>query len=172
MKKILVVVDMQNDFISGALGSPAARKIVPAVARKINERRSQGYGIVFTMDTHGKDYLSTAEGRALPVEHCIKGSYGWRLCEEISAAAEGCETFEKGAFGSRALIAYLEKIHPDEIEFIGLCTDICVISNAITAKTFLPETTITVDGSCCAGSTEEGHAAALSAMRSCQIKII
>lgn len=170
--KILVVVDMQNDFIDGTLGSVQAREIVGRAVRKIRERREEGYKIFATMDTHDGGYLETREGRYLPVSHCIKGTDGWLLNPEIAEAAEGCKVYEKDNFASLNLLSDLEKIKPDEVEFIGLCTDICVISNALGARARLKDARITVDGSCCAGVTPESHAAALTAMRSCQIEVI
>lgn len=171
-KKILVVVDMQNDFIDGALGSAEAREIVEPAVRKIKERKGQGYSIFVTMDTHSDDYLSTREGKKLPVKHCIKGTRGWNLNDKIAAEAEGCKVYEKGNFASLELLSDFEKFQPEEVEFIGLCTDICVVSNALGARARLKEAEISVDESCCAGVTPESHLAALNTMRSCQINII
>ena len=169
---VLVVVDMQNDFIDGALGTKEAVAIVPRVVEKI-----KGFdGIVLaTRDTHGKDYLSTQEGKNLPVEHCIKGSKGWEIREEIEALLQE-EPIDKPTFGSPALGEKLVRINQNEkidtITFIGLCTDICVISNAMIAKAFLPEVPVLVDASCCAGVSVESHTQALEAMKMCQIQII
>lgn len=169
---VLVVVDMQNDFIDGALGTKEAVAIVPRVVEKI-----KGFdGIVLaTRDTHGKDYLSTQEGKNLPVEHCIKGSEGWKIREEIEALLQE-EPIDKPTFGSSALGEKLVRINENEkidtITFIGLCTDICVISNAMIAKAFLPEVPVLVDASCCAGVSVESHTQALEAMKMCQIQII
>ena len=176
MKKILVVIDMQNDFIDGALGTAEAVSIVPKVIEKI---RAFDGTVLFTRDTHEEGYLETQEGRNLPVPHCIKGTHGWKLHPEIESLAEdlggppALHVFDKGTFGSRALAKYLAD-DPDvsEIELVGLCTDICVISNALTIKTCLPETPITVDAACCAGVTPESHRRALDAMRVCQIRIV
>lgn len=170
--KILVVVDMQNDFIDGTLGSAEAKKIVEPAARKIRERREQDYKILVTMDTHFDDYLSTREGKKLPVKHCIKGTEGWRLNDKIAAEVAGCKVYEKENFASLELLSDLEEIRPEEVEFIGLCTDICVVSNALGACARLKESKISVDESCCAGVTPESHAAAINTMRSCQIDII
>lgn len=168
-RKILVVVDMQNDFIDGALGTPEAVKIVPAVYEKIKNFDGD---IVFTMDTHSSIYLETQEGKNLPVEHCIKGTDGWKLNEKIEPLSQCCRIFEKPTFGSVELANFITGGNYSEVEIIGLCTDICVISNALLIKAFLPETPITVDSSCCAGVTPESHGNALTAMKMCQINIV
>lgn len=170
--KVLVVIDMQNDFIDGALGTPEACAIVPAVVDKI--RNFDGL-ILATRDTHGADYLSTQEGRNLPVEHCIKGTKGWELNPEISELIK--ETpIDKPTFGSCELGMRLKELAQHEnienITLIGVCTDICVISNAMIIKAFLPEVPVTVVKECCAGVTPESHLRALEAMRSCQIEIV
>ena len=171
MRKILVVVDMQNDFIDGALGTPEALAIVENVKLKIREYRP---GDIFaTMDTHGPGYLSTQEGRNLPVEHCIKGTDGWKIRPDIAELLEGARVFEKPSFGSTDLAWELYKIADKEdieIEIIGLCTDICVVSNALLLKAAMPEVTIYVDPGCCAGVTPESHEAALKTMEMCQIQ--
>jgi len=170
--KILVVVDMQNDFIDGALGTKEAVAILPAVKTKI-----EGFDgrVIFTRDTHEEDYLSSQEGKNLPVEHCIKGSDGWQINESLDALRKE-EPVDKPTFGSIALgqllkayDTYDEKI--ESITLIGLCTDICVISNAMIIKAFLPEIPVIVDASCCAGVTPESHQNALKAMQMCQIKV-
>lgn len=171
MSKVLVVVDMQNDFISGSLGTKEAQEIVGKVADKIRKRREEGYEIFLTMDTHEEDYLSTQEGRNLPVEHCIRGSQGWQLADEIAEAARECPRFEKETFGSRELVLKLGQMAPERIEFIGLCTDICVVSNVLCTKAWLPETPLSVDSNCCAGVTPKSHRAALQTMASCQVEI-
>lgn len=168
-RKILVVVDMQNDFIDGALGTPEAVKIVPAVYAKIKNFDGD---IVFTMDTHSSIYLETQEGRNLPVEHCIKGTDGWKLNEKIEPLSQCCRIFEKPTFGSVELANFIAGGNYSEVEIIGLCTDICVISNALLIKAYLPETPITVDSSCCAGVTPESHDNALTAMKMCQINVV
>ncbi len=171
-RKLLIVVDMQNDFITGSLGTKEAQAIVPKVVEKI---KSYDLANVFaTRDTHQKDYASTQEGKKLPVEHCLKNTEGWLFPKEIEKALGDCKKFEKPAFASLALCDEIRRIHrhqPIEIELVGLCTDICVISNALLLKAFLPEVTISVDASCCAGVTPEKHEAALLTMESCQIKI-
>lgn len=169
MKKLLVVVDMQNDFVTGPLGGEAAAKILPAMKERLERARKEGEEIVFTRDTHGEEYLSTQEGRKLPVLHCVKGSYGWQIADGLRR--EGEKIFDKPAFGSVALAEYIADGKFSEAEFIGVCTDICVVSNAILAKAYAPETEITVDGGLCAGTSEKAHEAALSTMRSCQITV-
>jgi nicotinamidase-related amidase len=175
MADYLIVTDMQNDFVDGALGSAEAVAIVPAVIEKIWNFDGK---LLFTYDTHGEDYLETREGRKLPVPHCVEGTVGWHLhgeLEDIRFKAGG-KAFTKTTFGSRELAAYLalenEKQPIERVELIGLCTDICVISNALLLQAFLPETEIAVDASCCAGVTPESHARALEAMRACQIEIV
>ena len=172
--KLLVVVDMQNDFVDGALGSAEAEAIVPAVAEKIS-----GFdGDIFvTYDTHYENYLDTAEGRKLPVPHCIKGTEGWKLNESVMNALKGKKyvSLEKNAFGSFELPQLIDKAVCGEefsVEVIGLCTDICVVSNALIIKAYFPEAPLQVDSSCCAGVTPERHSAALETMRSCQIDVI
>ena len=173
MKKILIVVDMQNDFIDGSLGTREAQAIVPAVAEKI---RGFDGPIFFTMDTHDQDYLATQEGQRLPVPHCVAGTHGWELRPEICDAAEGklCQTQRKPAFGSVELPEHIRNAVGDEpftLELVGLCTDICVVSNALLLKAAMPEVPISVDAACCAGVTPEKHAAALETLRSCQIEV-
>ena len=147
-KKVLVVVDMQNDFITGALGTPEAQAIVPRVVEKI---RGFDGTVLFTQDTHGKDYLQTQEGKNLPVEHCLRGTWGWQLEPRVEAARKSVP-IEKPTFGSKGLAEVLKARHTyegplEEIQLIGLCTDICVISNALLLKAFLPEVKISVDAS-------------------------
>ena len=170
--KFLIVVDMQNDFIDGALGTKEAVAILPAVKAKIESFDGR---VIFTRDTHDSDYLTSQEGKNLPVEHCIKNTDGWQINSELEALRKE-EPVDKPTFGSVALAQllkaydnYEEKI--ESITLIGLCTDICVISNAMIIKAFLPETPIIVDAACCAGVTPESHENALNAMAVCQIKI-
>jgi len=171
MKKILVVVDMQNDFIDGALGTAEAVAIVPKVAEKIKNFDGT---VLYTRDTHEENYMETQEGRNLPVPHCIRGTEGWQIRTELQQA--GAEVVDKPTFGSRALAEKLSEMNREEaiesITLIGLCTDICVISNAFVIKAFLPETPIFVDAACCAGVTPESHARALEAMKVCQIAVV
>ena len=169
--KILIVIDMQNDFIDGALGTPEAAAIVPAVAEKIRQYREAGNQIVFTRDTHGEEYLDTQEGQNLPVPHCIEGSFGWEISAQLPV--ENARIINKPTFGSLELADYVASFDRiDSIELVGLCTDICVISNALCLKSRLWETPIGVWKSCCAGVTPESHDNALSAMTMCQIDIL
>lgn len=163
--KILVVVDMQNDFIGGSLGSDAAKEIVPKVLDKIKSFEGR---VIFTRDTHSSEYLTTREGRLLPVVHCIKNSNGWQICDELKEFAT--EVVDKTTFGSYDLPKVIGQA-PDEIELCGLCTDICVISNAMILKAAYPETDIYVDSACCAGVTADSHKTALDAMRAVQIVV-
>jgi nicotinamidase-related amidase len=170
--KFLIVVDMQNDFISGSLGSDMAKTIVPAVVRKV---RGFGGMVIFTRDTHGEDYADTQEGRKLPVSHCVKDSEGWQICDELLPYAK--RVVNKPTFGSTELPELLsaycgEGESIDEIELCGLCTDICVISNAMILKSTFPEATVRVDSACCAGVTKESHDTALAAMRAVQIEVL
>lgn len=168
--KVLAVIDMQKDFIDGALGTAEAVAIVPAVARKIEEFKKQGYDVVFTRDTHYEDYLDTMEGRKLPVVHCVKGTPGWEISPELDTS--GCTIINKPTFGSYELAEYIAgdpKL--EEVVVIGLCTDICVISNAMLIKARVPELKITVDSACCAGVTPQSHQNALDAMKMCHIDI-
>lgn len=174
--RFLIVIDMQNDFIDGSLGTAEAVAIVPAAAARIREARAEGYAVFATLDTHGEDYLDTAEGKKLPVRHCIRGTAGWRLNPEIEAALGDAEAVEKPTFGSVRLPEMLREAAgeagPREIEVIGLCTDICVVSNALILKAHFPEASVAVRRDCCAGVTPEKHAAALETMASCQIDIL
>ena len=168
MKKILVVVDMQNDFIDGALGTPEAVAIVPYVKELI-----EGFDgkVLFTRDTHFENYIDTEEGRNLPVPHCIKGTDGWQIRAELDALRT-TEAIDKITFGSRDLVDVLAaEGEIESITFVGLCTDICVISNAMVVKAFFPEIPLLVDAKACAGVTPESHARALEAMKTCQIKV-
>ena len=171
MKKLLIVVDMQTDFVTGALGTKEAQAIVPMVAEKIKKAKEDGTDVIFTLDTHEENYLDTQEGKQLPVPHCIKNTEGWMLVPQLRPLAGGCMSVEKPTFGSTRLAHIVGKTGYDEIELIGLCTDICVISNAMILKASVPETPISVDASCCAGVTPESHANALAAMKMCQITI-
>ncbi|MBQ9517240.1 MAG: cysteine hydrolase [Eubacterium sp.] len=174
MKKFLVVVDMQNDFVDGALGTPEAQAIVGNVVREIENFDGEVFA---TLDTHYENYLSTAEGKKLPVPHCIKGTDGWLLNADVQKAleAKGFTPAEKGTFGCVALPNMLaQKVGTEDfaVELVGLCTDICVVSNALLLKAIFPERAISVKESCCAGVTPELHNAAIATMKSCQIDII
>lgn len=172
MQDILVVVDMQNDFIDGALGTPEARAILPLVRDRILSFEGKVY---YTRDTHGADYMSTREGRMLPVPHCIRGSHGWEISPALCDLPSN-GIFDKPTFGSCTLADALAEENAREaiksVTLIGVCTDICVISNAMLIKAALPEIDVRVDPSCCAGVTPERHANALEAMRACQIDIL
>lgn len=166
--KVLCVIDMQNDFIDGALGTKEAEAIVENVKAKIELYRKNGDTVIFTRDTHSENYMNTQEGKNLPVPHCIKGSKGWEVSEKLCTASD--KIIDKPTFGSFELAEYISTLADvDEIELIGLCTDICVISNAMILKARFTETPIKVDSSCCAGVTPESHANALGAMKMCQI---
>ncbi len=168
--KILAVIDMQNDFIDGSLGTAEAVSIVDNVSKKIEEFRNPDCEIVFTRDTHYEDYLSTMEGKKLPVEHCIKGTHGWEISEKLDTS--GCTIIDKPTFGSYELAEFVaSNPRVNEVVIVGLCTDICVISNALLIKAKLPELKITVDSSCCAGVTPKSHNNALSAMKMCHIDV-
>lgn len=167
--KILIVVDMQKDFIDGALGTAEAVAIVPNVIEKIKQYESSDNLVIYTKDTHLENYMDTREGRHLPVPHCIKGTEGHEIPDEILRGHD--LIIEKPTFGSVELVHYLENIEFDEVELIGLCTDICVVSNALLIKARFPEREVSVDSSCCAGVTPATHEAALTTMKMCQINI-
>lgn len=181
MNPILIVVDMQRDFISGALGTPEAQAIVPAVAARILRAREAGEQVIFTLDTHEDDYAATREGRFLPVPHCIRNTPGWALAPEIAAVcAPGMASFEKPTFGSTALAHHIAALAAREgakdgrgmtIELCGVCTDICVVSNALLIKAALPEADMIVSPALCAGITPAKHEAALETLRSCQVTV-
>ena len=166
MKKTLIVIDMQNDFIDMALGTPEAVAIVPFVKAKIEEYVKNGDEVIFTRDTHNEDYLSTPEGKKLPVPHCIKGTKGWEIYDGLYV--DGCKIIDKPNFGWPHWCN--EKL--ETVEIVGLCTDICVVSNALIIKAAFPDIDIKVDKNCCAGVTVDSHNAALTTMQMCQIDVI
>lgn len=166
MKKTLIVIDMQNDFIDMALGTEEAVAIVPFVKSKIEEYKSRGDEIIYTRDTHFENYLDTPEGKKLPVPHCIKGTCGWEIAQGLYV--EGSKIIDKPSFG---YTGWCEETLED-VEIVGLCTDICVVSNALIIKATFPEAKVTVDSRCCAGVTKESHEAALTTMKMCQIDVI
>ena len=172
MRDVLIVVDMQNDFIDGALGTKEAVAIVPKVKEKIEKFEGT---VIFTRDTHGPEYMQTQKGRNLPVPHCIEGTDGWQIRPELDALRT-TKPLDKVTFGSSELGPMLKAMNEEEpigtITLIGLCTDICVISNAMIVKAFLPEVPVIVDAQCCAGVTPETHENALAAMRCCQIQTV
>jgi nicotinamidase-related amidase len=170
--KTLIVIDMQNDFITGPLGTPEAQAIVPKVKEKIEEYREHGDRIIFTRDTHFKNYMDTLEGKHLPVEHCIAGDHGWQIVDDFTSYED--ERADKYSFGYTEWgSAMWHIIDPcDSIELVGVCTDICVVSNALILKAEYPYIEIYVDASCCAGTTPENHKAALQVMKCCQINVV
>jgi len=174
MKKLLLVVDMQNDFVTGSLGSEMAQAIIPAVQERIMEYERLGSTVIYTMDTHGNDYLSTAEGKKLPVKHCIEGTDGWLIIPQLNVEVDDGKswTYRKYTFGSLALADMVAESGFDEIEICGLCTDICVVTNALILRTRMPDVRITVRSNTCAGVTEESHKAALLTMKMCQIDVV
>lgn len=179
MLKIIVVVDMQNDFITGSLGTTEAQEMLPRLVDMINAE-DEDTCYIFTKDTHGKNYLDTTEGKKLPIMHCIKDTVGWEFPDCLSELFGGSPfTIKKSTFGSIDLMQELDSMIDEfgsesdtEIEFCGLCTDICVVSNALMAKVWFPDAKITVNASLCAGTTKETHEAALQVMQSCQIDVI
>lgn len=178
MKNVLIVVDMQNDFVTGSLGSADAQAIETAVVEKIMNFDGEIYA---TLDTHGEDYLETQEGKRLPVKHCISGTTGWQPTAAVAMALRDKDAADEKHFVMKDIFGSVDlpwRLHEDigdelgEITLIGLCTDICVISNAMILKSFFPENRIIVDSACCAGVSKESHETALNAMRACQIDII
>ena len=170
-RDILIVVDMQKDFIDGALGTSEAVGIVDNVAETIKSFEGE---VIFTRDTHGDNYMDTQEGKNLPVPHCIKGTDGWQLDKKLEVLrTDAMKVFDKPAFGSVELAEYLRAGGaPESVTLIGLCTDICVISNAMLIKAFMPETKVMVIERCCAGVTPQSHSNALEAMKMCQIQVV
>ena len=166
MKRTLIVVDMQNDFIDMALGTKEAIAIVPKVQEKIRQYVDRGDEIIFTRDTHFEDYLETAEGKKLPIPHCIQGTKGWEIAEGLYV--EGSKIIDKPNFGW----PHWQKEELEEVELVGLCTDICVVSNALIIKATFPNAIVKVDASCCAGVTVESHQAALKTMEMCQVEVV
>lgn len=172
--KCLVVIDVQNDFVSGSLGTPEAQAMLPRLEEKL--RGFEGC-VWMTLDTHGADYMDTQEGKHLPVPHCVRGTEGWQLAGELGKLAEslGAGIVEKPTFGSEELVVSLKALYEagelESIELVGLCTDICVVSNALMLKAAMPELPMSVDSACCAGVTPQKHEAALEVMRSCQIAV-
>ncbi len=166
--RTLIVIDMQKDFVDGALGTKEAQAIVSNVRKKIQEYRSRGEQIIFTRDTHAKNYLETYEGRHLPVVHCVEGTAGWELDRTLEVEPGKDIVINKPTFGFMGWNEYSF----DEVEIVGLCTDICVVSNALILRAVNPEMEITVDAACCAGVTPETHRAALETMKMCQIKVV
>ena len=172
MRKLLIVVDMQTDFVDGALGTPEAVAILPAVQARIEAAQAAGEDIIFTRDTHRSNYMETQEGKNLPVVHCVEGTEGWQIVPGLREYAAGCLVIDKPTFGSVKLGEILTgREDIEQITLIGLCTDICVISNAMICKAALPEVPVTVEAACCAGVTPQSHDNALAAMKMCQITV-
>lgn len=172
MKKLLIVVDYQNDFVCGALGFPKAREIEDAICKKICAYQAAGDDVVCTLDTHEENYLETQEGRKLPVPHCFCGTEGWRLYGKAAALLEDCPKFEKPVFGSAALFDYLRKIPYESIELCGVVSNICVLSNAVLARTAQPETEILVDPACVASNAPSLNEAALAVLAGLQVTLL
>ena len=173
MRDILLVIDMQTDFVDGALGSAEAVAIIPNVLREI--AKFDKSNIIATRDTHPEDYMQTREGKHLPVPHCIKDTDGWQIHPAIAPALEGCLVIDKPTFGSTALCEHIVNFAKSEdisVTLVGLCTDICVVSNAMLIKAALPEIEVTVIADACAGVTPDTHSAALTTMKMCQINVI
>lgn len=168
--KTLIVIDMQNDFVTGVLGSKEAVAVLPNIKKKIAAYIAAGDEVIFTRDTHEENYLETNEGRHLPVPHCVKGTEGWQVVKEIDCT--DCKHIDKPTFGYIHWAEQFKDSRISEIEIVGVCTDICVISNALILKAVFPEIDISVDASCCAGVTPETHRAALTAMKACQVNVI
>lgn len=173
--RLLIVVDMQKDFVDGTLGTSEAQAIVPAVCKKV---QTFDGAIIVTQDTHHANYLDTQEGRILPVTHCIQNTPGWELNGEVYAAvksrgSDAIRSVMKPTFGAVSMASKLAEAEEsiEEVVLVGLCTDICVVSNALLLKAFMPEVKITVDAACCAGVTPESHAAALKTMQMCQVNV-
>ena len=170
MKKALIVVDMQNDFVDGSLGTKEAEGIVAHVKAKVEQYQEQGDTVIFTRDTHTEAYLDTQEGKKLPVVHCVKGTKGWEIIDCLQSYVQ--TVFDKPTFGSVQLAHVVARGGYEQIELVGLCTDICVVSNALLLKAALPEIQICVDSACCAGVTPASHEAALTTMKMCQIEVL
>ncbi len=170
MARYLIVVDMQKDFVDGALGTPEAVAILPRVIEKIEAYAANGSTVIYTRDTHGEDYMESNEGKHLPVPHCIKGSDGWQIYDGVYC--EGCEIVDKPTFGYMDWTKHIMDDGDLSIELIGLCTDICVVSNALILKATFPEARVIVDAAACAGVTPASHDAALVAMKMCQVEVI
>ena len=171
MDKAIIVIDMQNDFVYGDLSTAQAREMLPRLIKKLDEVvKSKSADLIFTQDTHKEDYLTTQEGKNLPVVHCIKKSEGWEIVSDLKRFTTNAKAvIEKKTFGSTRLPSLIKPYK--EVEFVGVCTDICIISNALLVKAFYPELVVSVDAACCAGTTSENHSIALAAMKNCQCVI-
>ena len=179
--KVLLVVDVQNDFVTGTLASTETQRCIPRIKEKIQQRINEGWHVIFTQDTHYDEYLATMEGKYLPVPHCIENTWGWQLVDEIKEFAESQSytTITKNKFCDNLLYKMIRnrlynisgEFDIIEIELIGFCTDICVVSNALTLKASVENTVISCDASCCAGTSIEAHKAALTVLKSCQVEV-
>ncbi len=169
MKKLFIVVDMQEDFVRGALGSKEAQALIPNLRKRLSMAQENGEEIAFTQDTHTADYLNTQEGQRLPVSHCIKDTAGWEIVKELPTA--GARIFEKPTFGSLELARFVRENGYEEVALCGVCTDICVVSNALLIKAFCPEIPVRVEEKLCAGTSRAAHDCAVQTMKSCQIVI-
>lgn len=173
MRDILLVIDMQNDFIDGSLGTKEAEAVVDAVVSEIKKYPQQD--VIATRDTHDEHYPETQEGKKLPVKHCMKDTKGWKINDKIAAALGGAEVIDKPSFGSKILAEKIADMAAKEeitVTLVGLCTDICVVSNALLIKAYSPEIPVRVIASCCAGVTPSSHEAALTTMRMCQVEVV
>ena len=170
MKRLLVIVDMQNDFLTGALANENAERVLANVKAKLEKARLENIEVVFTRDTHFENYLSTQEGKNLPVPHCIKGTWGWNIADGLYEGNE--RVFDKPVFGSIELATFVKEGGYTDVEVVGVCTDICVVSNVLLIKAYCPETAVVVDSDCCAGVTKESHESALKTMASCQVSVL
>lgn len=185
--KVLVIVDMQNDFIFGPLGTAESKAVVPVMVERLKEYEQEQPLVLFTKDTHHSDYMDTYEGQNLPIPHCVEDTMGWSICKNISSVVDRNPNFYfysdedimssriyKNTFGSIRLAELINEYEDqiDEVIFMGVCTDICVVSNALLVKAYCPELKITVDASCCAGTTPENHKAALQTMKMCHINVV
>lgn len=174
-RKVLLVIDMQNDFVTGSLANEEAEKVTGNISKEIQAVAKDGWKVLFTRDTHAEDYLDTQEGEKLPVIHCVEGTYGWQIVEELAKYTDPQNVFNKPGFGSLNLPEWIEAQlgqEPEEICLCGVCTDICVLVNGMILKAAFPEARLSVISGCCAGVTAENHENALKAMAGCQIEII
>lgn len=172
MKQLLIVIDYQVDFVTGSLGFPQAGSIEPAICRKIQEYRAAGGEVIYTLDTHGGDYLETAEGRALPIPHCARGTPGWKLYGQVAKLLDGARCFEKTAFGCAGLIPYLQAGRYDRVELCGLVSNLCVLSNAVLAKAALPEAEVVVDAACTTCADPKQNEQALDVLARLQVRVL
>lgn len=169
MRKAVVFVDVQNDFITGTLGSESAQKVLPAIIKFAKKAKEHGWGMYATRDTHGSDYMSTLEGANLPVKHCVSNTDGWQIAEPLRGMLDDSNVVDKPTFGSFPLARKMKELNYDEIVLCGFCTDICVVSNALLLRAAMPNTKIAVARDLCAGTSEAAHESALAVMQSCMV---